>query len=140
MSDDALRAAYKRRWNEITGVDRPAFQPSIDEHRAFYRFVLERPLGRRDPAANAADQAAFEDQYRLKKIEELAAIDASYPKDLAAGIVLYRLGRYLPAVEALRRHLDASPDGPFTLRARSYLRAALTRANEINGDLSADTP
>jgi tetratricopeptide (TPR) repeat protein len=71
------------------------------------------------------------DQYRLKKIDEIAALDPAYPSDLARGIVLYRLGRFLPAVQAFRRHLEASPDGPFTLRARGYLRAALGRASEL---------
>jgi len=44
--------------------------------------------------------------------------------------VLYQLQRYPLAVEEFRRHLDASPDGPYTLRAQNYLRAALERARE----------
>lgn len=136
LDDAAKRAAWKRRWNELTGVNRPAFEPTIDEHRAFYRFVLAHPLGL--PGApiggplaqgGTGPDSAAHDQYRLKKIDELAALDPAYPAQLARGIVLYRLGRYLPAVQAFRRHLDASPDGPFTLRARSYLRAALARAD-----------
>ena len=41
----------------------------------------------------------------MKKIEELAALDPSYPADLARGVVLYRLARYPAAVEKFRRHL-----------------------------------
>jgi tetratricopeptide (TPR) repeat protein len=144
LDDAALRAAWKRRWNEVTGIEGPAFQPTLDEHRAFYRFVLAHPIGppsasigvgervgermgERDPEAARGPK----DQYRLKKIDEIAALDPAYPSDLARGIVLYRLGRFLPAVQAFRRHLEASPDGPFTLRARGYLRAALGRASEL---------
>lgn len=134
LDDAAKRAAWKRRWNEITGIDRPAFQPCLDEHRAFYRFVLEHPPIIHPPGVPAGDPEASQgpkDQYRLKKMEEIAALDPAYPSDLARGIVLYRLGRFLPAVQAFRRHLEASPDGPFTLRARGYLRAALGRAAEL---------
>lgn len=129
LDDAALRAAWKRRWNEITGIDRPSFQPTLDEHRAFYRFVLVYPIGPSGAPAGASQGA--ESPYRLKKIDEIAALDPAYPADLARGIVLYRLGRYLPAVQAFRRHLEASPDGPFTLRARGYLRAALGRVAEV---------
>jgi tetratricopeptide (TPR) repeat protein len=136
MNDAAQRAAWKRRFSEVTGLTSPSraslFHPTLDEQRAFYRFVLARPI---DPAAplfsdDAGRIRAYHDEYRLKKIDELAGLDPSYPAELARGIVLYRLGRYLPAVQAFRRHLDASPDGPFTLRARNYLRAALARAEE----------
>jgi tetratricopeptide (TPR) repeat protein len=140
LSDAALRAAFKRRWNEVTGIERPPFQPTLDEHRAFYRFVLEHPIGPPgapiDVGGGVGDPEAArgpKDQYRLKKIDEIAALDPAYPSDLARGIVLYRLGRFLPAVQAFRRHLEASPDGPFTLRARGYLRAALGRASDVEG-------
>jgi tetratricopeptide (TPR) repeat protein len=131
LDDAAQRAAWKRRWNEITGIERPTFQPTLDEHRAFYRFVLAHPIG--PPGAPMGELSARgpREQYRLKKIEELAALDPAYPAELSRGIVLYRLGRFLPAVQAFRRHLDASPDGPFTLRARGYLRAALSRAAAV---------
>jgi len=129
LDDAARRAAWKRRWNEATGIERPAFAVGLDENRAFYRFVLAHPIGAATSAMGDPEAARGpEDHYRLKKIEELAALDPAYPADLARGIVLYRLGRYLPAVQAFRRHLDVSPDGPFTLRARGYLRAALGRA------------
>lgn len=75
-------------------------------------------------------RSAYKDQYLLKKLDELGSIDAAYPADLARGIVLYRLGSYPQSVEASRRHLDASPDGPFTLRAQDHLRAALGRVQE----------
>jgi tetratricopeptide (TPR) repeat protein len=76
------------------------------------------------------ERRAFEDRFRLKKIDELSAVDPTYPKELARGIVLYRLGRYPLAVEAFRQHLERSPDGAFSLRAQNYLRAALGKAND----------
>ena len=88
----------------------------MDESRVFYRFLLLHPL----PSP----------EYRLKKLDELGAVDRSYPVHLARGVVLYQLQRYPLAVEEFRRHLDASPDGPLTLRAQNYLRAALGRARE----------
>jgi tetratricopeptide (TPR) repeat protein len=135
MDESVRRAAFKKRWNEVAGLKGGAFEPALDEERAFYRFLLEHPLHPRAPlttppalatAPPALDAlGAYEGQYMLKKIDELSALDPAYPADFARGIILYRLGRYLPSAEAFRRHLDASPDGPFTLRAQNYLRSAL---------------
>lgn len=135
LDGTALRASFKKRWNEITGLRGAAFDPPLDELRAFYGFLLEHPIvpGGQGEAARPmpeGERRAFEDRFRLKKIDELSAIDPAYPKELARGIVLYRLGRYPLAVEAFRRHLERSPDGPFALRAQNYLRAALGKAND----------
>jgi hypothetical protein len=95
------------------------------------RFLLLHPP--RDPSStgDGRDKVAAQrtvqlaEQYRLKKIEELRALDPAYPADLARGIVFYRLHRYPQAVEALRKHLEDHPDGPWAVRAENYLRAAL---------------
>lgn len=137
----ALGVMFKKRWNAIVGLEGGPFGSSLDEQRALYAFLLAHPIRDALPAAApprdapaAAARVAFgrraEDQYRLKKIEELAALDPTYPRDLARGVVLYRLERYLAAVEAFRRHLEAFPDGPHTLRAQNYLRAALGHAGD----------
>lgn len=118
MDDAALATSFKMRWNEVTTLHGPVFQPSRDELRAFYRFLLKHPAG-------DGHLAGASERYRLKKIDELYAIDPSYPKDLARGVLLYRTGKHLLAVEAFRRHLEMSPDGPSALRAQNYLRAAL---------------
>lgn len=137
MDELALRASFKKRWNEITGIRGAAFEPSLEEHRALTRFLLEHPTamvgaagGGTEPAAWRAARLTHEDQFRLRKIDELAAIDSGYPRELARGVVLYRLGRYPLAVEAFRKHLEVSPDGPYSLRAQNYLRAALGRARD----------
>lgn len=140
MPDEALRASFKKRWNEVTGLRGPALALSLDEQRALLGFLIQSPPGppgwRAGPAEpvrakgsrSTVSPTAFEDQTTLKKIDELAAVDPTYPAELARGAVLYRLGRYPLAVESFRRHLEAHPDGPYALRAQNYLRAALGRA------------
>lgn len=130
--DETVRAAlFKKRWNDVTLLRGPAFDLTSAEARAVYRFLLLHPP--RDAGASAGVEgrlneqrvAYVAEQYRLKKIEELRALDPSYPADLGRGVVFFRLHRYAQAVEAFRQHLDAHPDGPYTLRAQNYLRAAL---------------
>jgi hypothetical protein len=137
--DAALRALFKKRWSKITGIEGPGFELSLDEARALYRFLIEHPprgdeelvLGASSPALRrgAGERIAYlTEQYRLKKIDELAAVDPAYPADLARGVVFYRERRYPLAAQAFQRHLEAHPQGPFTIRAQNYLRAALGHA------------
>jgi hypothetical protein len=142
MPDAALRVSFKKRWNEVAGLRGPALALTLDEQRALLGFLIQSPPGPSGWRPEPADQppgrskvprptigsTAFEDQISLKKIDELAAVDPTYPAELARGAVLYRLRRYPLAVEAFRRHLEAHPDGPHALRAQNYLRAALGRA------------
>jgi hypothetical protein len=138
--DDAVRRAmFKKRWNDLALTYGPGFDLALDEQRALYRFLLRypprtdpgdagpRPFYKRD-AGDRAVIAAY--QYQLHKVEELAAIDPAYPADLARGVVLYRLRHYGAARELFSRWLDAHPDGPYTLRAQNYLRAALGHATD----------
>ncbi|WP_437542840.1 hypothetical protein WME97_31520 [Sorangium sp. So ce367] len=159
MDGVVLGVLFKKRWSAIVGVQRDPFAPALDEERALFKFLLARPLaaarsaqtlpappdeetaarlaqaggsGPRAPAAalRAAEARRAEEQYRLKKIDELAALDPSYPRHLARGVSLYRLGSFMQSAEAFRSHLDQHPDGAHTLRAQNYLRAALERARE----------
>ncbi|MEJ7732743.1 MAG: hypothetical protein WKG00_26520 [Polyangiaceae bacterium] len=135
----ALATLFKKRWNEVTGAVGPGFDLSLDEQRAFYRFLLRHPVRptllplRADPSPAELDERravsrAQTEQYRMKKVEELALIDPGFAVELARGVVEYQRGRYALASEHFRRHLEAAPDGPYTLRARNYLRAALDAA------------
>jgi len=131
LMDDWVRGIFfKRRWNQVTGVSGAAYDISLDEHRAFYAFLLMHPYveGRGGLDVKAACRAA--DQWRLRKIEEVARLDASYPYVLARGILFYRLGRYPEAVQAFRDYLGAADDGRYVLRARNYLATAVARAAE----------
>lgn len=131
LADDAaVRAMYKLRWNELTGITKPSFEPSLDERRALYRFFFAHPIaaGRPNVWGEKARQTAYAYAYALKKVEEFSAIDPAYPVSYARGILLYRLGRFRDAATAFQRHLEGAPDGPYTLRAHNYLRASLEKA------------
>lgn len=131
-SRPALRAMFKKRWNEITGLtDGEPTRLALDEERALARFLLRYPtlpagLERRRPLDDP--RATFENEYLLRKIDDLAALDSSYPAAFARGIVLYRLRRYDESIRAFQAHLDAHPDGPYTLRVQNFLRAAIGKA------------
>lgn len=138
MGEDVRRVLFKRRWAEITMLKGSGFDLTTDEQRVLHRFLIAHPP--RDEAESAPgplrarrvgkdERATFLlEQYRLRKIEELAKIDPGYPADFARGVVLYRMRRYGGATEFFRRHLDAHPDGPLTLRAQNHLRASLEHA------------
>lgn len=119
MDGVVLAVLFKKRWNRVASLQGAPFEPTLDEERAFYSFLITHPATARSV-----------DEYRLKKVNELAAIDPDYPRELARGVLLYRLGKPEAAVEAFRRHLDARPDGAHALRATNYLRAALERASD----------
>ncbi|WP_437964911.1 hypothetical protein WMF04_35310 [Sorangium sp. So ce260] len=159
MDGAVLGVLFKKRWGAIVGLQRAPFGVALDEERALFKFLLSHPLGGRSaqdlaapPAAataareepqagepgprspsaalRAAEAQRAEEHYRLKKIDELAALDPAYPRHLARGVALYRLGKFVQSAEAFRTHLDQHPDGAYTLRAQNYLRAALERASE----------
>ncbi|MGK4003047.1 hypothetical protein WMF31_10530 [Sorangium sp. So ce1036] len=158
MDGTVLGVLFKKRWGAIVGLQRSPFDVTLDEERALFRFLLLRPLragrdvqelaappeviaaradraGEQGPGSLAAAMRAraaqrAEEQYRLKKIDELAALDRAYPRQLARGVALYRLGRFAQSAEAFRLHLEQHPDGAYALRAQNYLRAALDRARD----------
>lgn len=135
LDEPALRALYKKRWNELTGLTGTAFALTLDEERALLRFLIAHPAvpspalppgaGPAAVRAHALAGAVAANEKRLAKIRELGRLDPGYPAALAEGVVLFHLGRFEQAAVAFERHLEAHPDGPWTLRARNYLKAAL---------------
>lgn len=125
-----LRAFYKKRWNDVTGANAGLFALTLDEDRVRLGFFLQHPLTTtappegRSPLAQRRWQAA-NDRQRLQVIARLGQRDPSYPGQLARGVLLYQSQKFGAATEAFRRHLEAAPDGPHTLRAQNYLKAAL---------------
>lgn len=127
MGEHVLRVMFKRRWNEISGLTEGPFAPSRDELRVFYDFLLHHPP-RPDERLATATSPAFDSSYLLRKVDELAAIDPAYPRFFARGVIQYRAGDFRRASQSFSAHIDASPDGPWTLRAQNHLRASLERS------------
>jgi hypothetical protein len=128
-SDAELRVLFKTRWNDLTGLDSEPFSLSLDEDRLRYRFLLRHPLARHDerawPHSDAAVVNARDNRARLKLVERLERRDPSYPAELARGVLSFWLSQHERASAHFRRHLELHPDGPYTLRAQNYLKAAL---------------
>ena len=119
LNDEELALLFRARWNELTGLAAAAaFQPTLDEYRDRYALLLRHPAGD-DDASRASRQLGY-----VTSIEKL---DHDYPAAFARGVLLYRSGAYEAAAAAFRAHLSARPDGPWTLRARNHLLAALAR-------------
>lgn len=131
MDEAALRASFKRRWCEISGLSGGALDLAKDEQRALSRFLFAHPPRARDDVG-ASRRDGSESAFLLRKIDELAALDPSYPRDLARGIVHFRKGDSRRAAAFFATYLEASPDGPWSLRAQNYLRAALERSVDEN--------
>ena len=127
MGEHALRAIFKRRWNEISGLSGDPFDLTLDEQRAFYELLLRYPP-QKEARISAGSSSGFDGTYLLRKVDELAAIDATYPRQFARGTIQFRTGDFRRAAESFAAHLDASPDGPWAIRAQNHLRAALERS------------
>lgn len=134
LADDAVRGAlFRKRFGELTGLRDGLFALSAAEQRHLLGFLLAFPPpgGSGPPIADAVLRAKATDQWRLRKVDELAALDAAYPADFARGVLLYRLGDPASSALAFRAHLARFPDGPYTLRARNHLRAAEAKLDVV---------
>jgi hypothetical protein len=143
-SEDAMRVMFKAEWDGIVlHTDRAPFAPSLDEERALYAFYLRHPHAaeqtrkRIDEARVAAPtaracaalvegEAMAAETWRLEKVKQISAIDPAYPRAYAMGVAHFRHKDYEAALESFRDWIGAHPDGPWTLRARNYIRAALS--------------
>lgn len=144
LDDAQRRAAFKAAWTILVAGSTPpaALAVTIDEQRALYTLYLEHPhpqesqrtsLSLRRAGANAPDECArvnhdervASELWRADKIKRLGDLDPSYPTGYALGVAYYRAGRFDQSAEAFQKWLDAHPDGPWTLRARNHMKAAL---------------
>jgi len=129
--NEPLRAVFfKRRWAEITGLLTAPFALGTEETRAFYAFLLSHPWVDRELTLDPKAACLLADRWRLRKIDELARRDPSYPRLLGRGVLFFRLGDYTSAAQAFRDYLQSASDPPYVLRARNYLVAANARAEE----------
>jgi hypothetical protein len=137
-----LRVMYKHMWNAFLGLDaRLEFKPTLDEERALYAFYLSHahPSKSMRDAIAAARRGAHDERsclaleeagraateaFRLEHIARLAAIDPAYPVQYARGVVNFRRGDFGAAESAFGAWLKDHPEGPLTLRAQNFLRAA----------------
>jgi hypothetical protein len=126
LSGAERRALFRVRWADVMGLrDATALAPTLDDWRAYYRFLLEHPADAASAGPGRGQAVA-----QLRVVRALESIDHEYPAVLARGVLLFRLGNYFAAAEAFRQHLDQNPRGKWTLRAENYLAAALDRAQE----------
>jgi hypothetical protein len=146
MPEDARRVAFKLTWNATLGLDaRPELAPALDEMRVLYTFYIRHPhapeavrerfdaarrSARDEKACRALDagEALAVESWRIDKIKKLGALDPAYPMSFALGVAHFRHGNYNASAESFRDWLRAHPDGPWTIRARNHLRAALDEA------------
>jgi hypothetical protein len=143
LTDAERRVVFKTVWNALTGLDaKTGFAPSLDEQRVLYAFYLRRPhppeavrgalAAQRSLATTPAqcakanaDEARQTETWRADKIRKLGAIDPTYPTGYALGVAYYRAGRYDLSADAFHEYLEQHPDGPWALRTKNHLKAAL---------------
>ncbi len=126
------RTLFQVRWARLTGLlDQPPFAPTLNEWRAYYRFLIEHPeLGRLEGDARVT-------QLVSSYIGGVVQFDPEYPALLALGMVRYQDGQFAEAVRLFQRYLDEEPDGPRRAWARNFLLAAARKSRVAR---SADGP
>jgi hypothetical protein len=116
LDDDERAALFRLRWTELTGLRAQAsFSPTLDEYRAYYALHLRNLRGSNRERTERAFAA----------VRALEKRDPGYPAAFARGVLYYRAGLFQEAAEAFGAHLARHPDGPWTLRAKNHVLAAL---------------
>jgi TolA-binding protein len=137
------RAAFKLAWNGIAGVSaRARFALTLDETRAIYTLYLAHPHAPESAkqaidsarrvakdkkscdALDAGERLAIEG-WRLDKLQRLGALDPEYPLAYARGVSQFRMGKFDTSAQSFEAWLKDHPSGPWTIRARNHLKAAL---------------
>jgi hypothetical protein len=109
-----LRLLFRVRWGHLLGCHRESpFGPSQDELRAYYGTYLLHPPRGDDTVTRALERASY--------ARALGQVDATFPADLAVGLLLLQAEQRELALPALRAHLERAPDGPFANLARNTL-------------------
>lgn len=143
LTETERRVMFKTVWNVLTGLDAvPEAAVTVDEQRALYRLYLQRPhppesrrlaLESQRRAATtpeacaraSAEERRYTELWRVEKIKKLGTIDPTYPTAYALGVAYYRAGRFELSADAFTAYIGQHPDGPYALRAKNHLKAAL---------------
>ena len=143
LDEPQRRAAFKTVWTAILVGNAPTpLTVTIDEQRVLYTLYIQRPhapegqrkglLARREKAANADecarldhDEALAAEMWRADKVRRLGEIDPTYPTNYALGVSYSKAGHLDDAAQVFQKWLEQHPNGPWTLRARNHLKAAL---------------
>ena len=133
LDNAMLRIMYQLRWTQLSTIRDPKLEPSREEQRLRYLFLLRHPFASDDSGlSRQANEARVERQavkHRLRTIRRLVQHMPDYPASLARGVTYYRAGMWAGAATAFNEHMTLRPDGPYRLRAQNYLKAALDRVN-----------
>jgi len=143
LTEREQKVTYKLVWTTILGASQVSdLALTLDEQRVLYTLYLTRPhapeaqrqgyVAQRKAASSAvecaradAEERAAAELWRADKIRKLGEVDPTYPTGFALGVAYFRAGRYDQSVEAFRAWSDRHPDGPWALRSRHHLKAAL---------------
>jgi hypothetical protein len=119
LEDEELALLFRMRWNDLTalGATQP-FTARLDEYRERYALLLRHPSG---------DSPGVRLKRQLGYVAAVETLDHDYPANFARGVLLYRAEAYEASAEAFRTHLVKRPNGPWTLRAKNHLLAAVAR-------------
>jgi hypothetical protein len=156
--DDVLRVMFKEMWNTLVGLQhRSDMTLTLDDTRVLYAFYLLHPhpsramreslVATHREVSNVGHGGAFEraeraavEAWRIERIGRLGVLDPSYPADFARGISKYWAGAFDASASSFRAWLRDHPDGPWTLRARNYLRAAEQAEASASLGFDGNTP
>lgn len=143
LDDAQRRAAFKTVWTAILIGNAPTpLAVPIDEQRVLYSLYIARPHApesqrkgfdvRRASASTTEeclrvqhDESIAAEMWRADKVRKLGELDPTYPTNYALGVSFFKAGHFEDSAQAFQKWIEAHPDGPWTLRARNHLKAAL---------------
>lgn len=123
-ADLILSALFKRRFADLVGKASPALAGHPVEERLLLGYLVANPPSDRTLRQGSEGSAS---RFVMNRIDELSALDPSYPAAYARGVVLFKMREYELAALSFDEFLRERPDGPHRLRAVNYLKAALER-------------
>ena len=127
-TETLLEGFYKRRFARILDTSEPTLSPSAAEERVVLGFLLLHPPQPRIDDGNTGGDGTG--PYLIRRIDELAKLEPSYPASYAKGIVLFRMGHFEASASAFDSFLQQG-DGPYRLRAINYLKSAVEHTEGI---------